>query len=270
MEFTDKQYDGKFEVSEVEIHNQGEIIRGILYFPPNKFLKPYPLIIYFHEFPQLLSFQNIVRDYKYLLEMGYAFLMFNFRGYRLSKGKISLRSQVSDGLKICEFASKMVDKEIFDLDDINIIANDLGAYISLLVAHKTDLINRLLLISPIIDLEKHVYNEDFKRILEYIKKFLPSSIRGINDTQRFINSTKEELSENDLNLNQVAEKLQYNKLMIIIGEDDKITPLKEVNFLVKTQHKDLILIVIKEMDHEPFEDHEFEKIENEIKLFFRK
>ncbi|MFO7794669.1 MAG: alpha/beta hydrolase family protein [Promethearchaeati archaeon] len=268
MEFKDKQYDGKFEVFEIEIHNQGERIRGILYFPPNKFLKPYPLIIYFHEFPQLLSFQNIIRDYKYLLEMGYAFLMFNFRGYRLSEGEISLRSQVSDGLSVCEFVSKMADKNIFDLDDINIIANDLGAYIALLLTHKIDLINRLLLISPIIDLEKHVFQEDFKRVLEYIKKFLPTSIRGTNDIQEFIKSTKEELSEKHLNLNQVAEKLQYKKLKIIMGEDDKITPLKEVNFLVKNQHKDLILIVIKDMDHEPFEDNEFEKIKSEIKLFF--
>lgn len=268
MEFKNKQYDGPFEVSEIEIYISGDKLRGILYFPPDEFKKPYPLIIYFHEFPQLLSFQEIVKEYKYLLDMGYALLIFNFRGYRLSEGKISINSQFSDGLKVFEFASKMADKEIFEKKDINVLANDFGAYIALLVSHKTDLINRLLLLSPIIDLEKKVYNDEFKIVLEYVKRFLPTNIRGISKIEEFINFTKEELSNKQLNLWQITQDLKYKDLKIIIGSDDKITSAKEVKKLIKSQDKEIELSIIENMDHEPYEENEINKIREEIKLFF--
>ena len=101
-----KTFDGPYEVSGLEIDNNGEIFKGMIYFPPQKFKKPYPLIIYFHEFPQLFALKEIVKNYQYLLELGYAFIVVNFRGFRYSEGKISLRSQVSDGLKLLEFAKK--------------------------------------------------------------------------------------------------------------------------------------------------------------------
>jgi len=270
MEFSDKQYDGPFEISEIEIHNEGEIIRGILYFPAEKFQKPYPLIIYFHEFPQLFSFQEIVKDYKYLLKMGYAFLMFNFRGYRLSEGEISLTSQFSDGLKVIEFALKMAKEGIFDLKNINIIAQDLGAYIALLISSKTNIINKLLLLSPIIDLEKHVNHNDFKKVLEYVKRFLPTNIRGINETEEFIDFTKKELSNKQLNLKQIAQDLQYKDLKLIIGADDKITSIEEVQRFIKSQIEDIKLSIIEDMDHEAFEKKEIGKIKEEIKHFFGK
>lgn len=270
MEFTDKQYDGKFEIAEIEIHNEGEIIRGILYFPTENFPKPHPLIIYFHEFPQLFSFQDVIKKYKYLLELGYSFLVFNFRGYRLSEGKISLASQVSDGLKVCEFAKKMADNAIFDINDINIIANDLGAYIALLVISRIDLINRLILLSPIIDLENHVYSDSFREVLEYVKRFLPTNVRGIGETEDFIELTKEELSNKNLNINQLDKNLHFKELKIIIGDNDKITSISEARNFMKTQKNKIKLSIIQGMDHEPFAEKEIEKVREEVKFFFNK
>ncbi|MBD3211559.1 MAG: hypothetical protein GF311_03045 [Candidatus Lokiarchaeota archaeon] len=268
MEFTNPQFDGPFEVSEIEIHNEGEKIRGILYFPPDEFKKPYPLIIYFHEFPQLLSFQEIVKDYKYLLEMGYSFLVFNFRGYRLSEGKISVKSQVSDGLKVCEFASKMAEKDIFKKNNLNILANDFGGYIALLVSNKTTLLKRVLLLAPIIDLEKHIHSNDFKKVLAYIKRFLPTNIRGIDQIENFVKYTRKEISNKELNLNYYTQNFHFEDLKIIIGEKDKITPLNEVKLFINKLKKDVNLSIIPEMDHEAFDEADLKKIEQEIKKFF--
>jgi alpha/beta superfamily hydrolase len=268
MEFTNPQFDGPFEVSEIEIYNEGERIRGMLYFPPNEFKKPYPLIIYFHEFPQLFSFQEVVKQYIYLLEMGYAFLVFNFRGYRLSEGKISLKSQISDGLKIGEFAEKMAEKDIFKKNNLNILANDFGGYIALLVSNKSSLLNRVLLLSPIIDLEKHVYSNDFKKVLAYIKRFLPTNVRGIGQIEDFIEYTRKEMSNKELNLKSITQDLHFEDLKIIIGEKDKVTPLNEVKLFIKKLKKDINFSIIPEMDHEAFDEEDLKKIEEEIKEFF--
>ena len=81
MEFKNKQYDGPFEIVMVELQIVNQILRGILYFPSTKFKRPHPIIIYFHGFPQLFTLQELARNYQYLLEQGYALLIFNFRGY---------------------------------------------------------------------------------------------------------------------------------------------------------------------------------------------
>ena len=46
MEFKEKQYDGLYEVSELEFHIKNQFFKGLLYFPPESFQKPYSLIIY--------------------------------------------------------------------------------------------------------------------------------------------------------------------------------------------------------------------------------
>ena len=35
MEFKEKQYDGNYEVSEVEFYNENQVFNGLLYFPPD-------------------------------------------------------------------------------------------------------------------------------------------------------------------------------------------------------------------------------------------
>ncbi|MFX1313409.1 MAG: alpha/beta hydrolase family protein, partial [Promethearchaeota archaeon] len=132
MEFTEKQFDGPYEVCGVDIKNQGEVFRGLLYFPPKSFTKPYPIILYFHGFPQLFTLKEIIKDHKYLLDIGYSLFAFNFRGYRFSEGNVSLQSQVSDGFKSIEFVELMVKENIFNENDINIIGHDIGAFIALL------------------------------------------------------------------------------------------------------------------------------------------
>ena len=90
MEFKEKQYDGLYEVSEVEFHNKNQIFKSILYFPPESVQKPYPLIIFFHGFPELKPLQEIVSQYQFLLDLGYAFLIFNFRGFNFTQGEVSI------------------------------------------------------------------------------------------------------------------------------------------------------------------------------------
>ena len=183
MEFQEKQFDGPYEVIEVEIDNKGEFFKGLLYFPPESFQKPYPLVIYFHGFPQIFPLQEIVKGYRYILDNGIAFIIFNFRGYRYSDGVVSIKGQFSDTLKIVEFVENLAHNRIFDLKNVNILAHDFGAYIALLLCSKTKLINNLILLSPILQVEQHVNNEDFKKVLNYINRFLPGNVRGIQNIE---------------------------------------------------------------------------------------
>ncbi|MFX0017751.1 MAG: alpha/beta hydrolase family protein [Promethearchaeota archaeon] len=268
MEFKDKQYDGPYEVSEIEIHNEGQIFKGILYFPRENFKKPYPLIIYFHDFPQLFTLIENVRNYQYLLEIGFAFLVFNFRGYRSSEGIISIESQVSDSLKVLEFIQIMSDNGIFSIQNVNILTHGFGSYIALILCSQINIINKLLLLCPILDLERHVYNENFPKSLHYINRFLPGNIRGIEDIDEFIKKTKLELKRKEYQVKNFIKKIKYTKIKLIIGELDKVTPLNELNQIIPINHKNIDIVVISGMDHVCIEDAHFEKIKNEITSFF--
>ncbi|MFX0180718.1 MAG: hypothetical protein ACFE78_11040 [Candidatus Hodarchaeota archaeon] len=268
MEFKDKQYDGPYKVSEVEIHNEGQIFKGLLYFPAEIFKKPYPLIIYFHDFPHLFTLKEIVRDYRYLLENGFAFLVFNLRGYRFSEGIISIESQVSDSIKIIEFIQFMSKNGIFSIKDINILAYGFGAYIALILCSQIKIINKFLLLCPILDLEKHVYSENFSKSLQYINQFLPGNIRGIEDVDEFIKKTKIELKRKEYQIKFFIKEIKYNEIKLIIGDLDKITPINEVNQIIRKNLTNIDIVVISGMDHVCIEDAHFEKIKNEITTFF--
>jgi len=270
LAFKRKQYDGPYEISEIEIQNEGEIFRGLLYFPPKAFKKPYSLIIYFHGFPQLFTFKEIVKEHSYLLDMGYAFLVFNFRGYRFSEGKVSIKSQVFDSLKIIEFVKLMDQKSIINLKDTNLIAHDFGAYIALLVSSKTKLINKILLISPIINLKKHVYSKEFAKTLAYINRFLVGNVIGIENIDKFIEMTKKELNHKEFQINESISRLKINEFKIIIGENDKITPLTEIESIKQAANITPSIFVIKGMDHECMEDNEIKKLKLEIQHFFKR
>jgi len=269
LEFKRKQYDGPYEVSEVEIQNEGEIFRGLLYFPPKVFKKPYSLIIYFHGFPQLFTLKEIVKDYRYLLDIGYAFLVFNFRGYRFSEGKVSIKSQVSDSLKIIEFVRLMHQRKIFNLNDTNIIAHDFGAYIALLVSSKTDIINKVLLLNPILNLKKQVDSREFTKSLAYINRFLAGNVMGIENIDKFIEMTKRELDNKEFQINESISRLKIHKFKIIIGGNDKITPLTEIEIIKQAANITPSIFVIKGMDHDCIEDTEFNMLHLEIERFFK-
>jgi len=70
LKFENEQHDGEYEVCGIDIDIKGELFNGLVYYPPTSFKKPYPLIIYFHGFPFTQSLKEIVRNYKYLLDMG--------------------------------------------------------------------------------------------------------------------------------------------------------------------------------------------------------
>ena len=267
LDFKNKVYDGPYEVAEIEIQNEREKFRGILYFPPKEYKKPHPLIIYFHGFPQLLALTEIVKDYKYILDSGFAFLIFNFRGYRYSEGKISIKNSVSDALKIIEYIKKMSENQIFDLNNIKIIAHDFGAFIGLILCSRVKIVNKLILISPIIDLSRHVHDKEFLKVLEYINHFLPGNIKGIEDINKFITMTKKELSKKQFQTKIILKKLKNKELKVISGEIDKITPSSEImnnfdNIKIPTD-----ISIIKDMDHECIEEKDIKEIENEIKDF---
>ncbi len=73
MEFKNKQNDGPFEIVMVDLQIEDQVFRGILYFHSSNFKRPHPIIVYFHGFPQITPLQEIARNYRYLLEKGYAF-----------------------------------------------------------------------------------------------------------------------------------------------------------------------------------------------------
>jgi alpha-beta hydrolase superfamily lysophospholipase len=201
--------------------------------------------------------------------MGYAFLIFNFRGYGFSAGKISINNQLSDAHKILEFSVLMAKKGIFMLDNINVIAHDFGAFIALLSCYKNTTINKLLLLSPILDLERHVHSNEFKNNLIYLNKFLPGLVKGIENVGDFIQLTKKELSEKQFRISYIIKHLKNKKIKIIIGEKDKLTPLSEVSEIMKSANISPEIKIINNMEHEWVEDREYEIITDEIKKYFQ-
>ncbi|MFW9829074.1 MAG: alpha/beta hydrolase family protein [Candidatus Thorarchaeota archaeon] len=268
MEFKNKIYDGDYEVSEIQINHKGQIIRGLLYFPPKRFIKPYPLVIYFHGFPELFTLTEIIKKFSYLLELGYSILVFNFRGYRISEGVISINSQISDALKMIEFAELMAKKEIFDINKINILAYDFGGYIALIICSKTKIIESLIIISPILDLKKHINNKDFPIVLSYINRFLPGYIKGIGNIEKFIELTRKELNSSQLDIGKLVNQLKIKKLKVITGQNDKITPISEVNQILQNVNINYELSVINDANHDLIDDEELEKLNKEIIKFY--
>lgn len=266
LEFENKQFDGPYEVSEIQID---QMLRGLLYFPPESFKKPYPLIIYFHGFPQVFPLIEFIKRYKFMLDIGFALLVFNFRGYSYSEGKISISSQVLDGQKIIEFVQKMAEHDIFDLKNVNIIAHDFGAYIALILCSKVRVVNKLLLISPILELKKRINGEDFKKAIHYINRFLPGNVKGIENIEDFIQMTKNELSKEEFQIEKCIPKLKNKQLKIIIGEIDKVSPIVEVKKILKGANITPEIFIVDEMDHEYIEDEDFKKINEEVLKFFK-
>jgi len=268
LEFKEKQFDGPYEVAQIELENKGEFFKGLLYFPSETFHRPYPLVIYFHGFPQLFPLPEIVKAYKYILDMGYAFCIFNFRGYRYSEGQISIDGQLSDAMKIIEFVKKLAQDYIFDLNHINILAHDFGSFISILLGAKVKGINKLLLLNPILNLKRLVYSDNFIEVLEYINRFLPGNIRGVEDTDKFIHFTKKELSKKKFNIRRAIKDLKVKEIKTISGEKDKISPIKEIKNILKNSNINPQITVIPDMDHQCIDEDEEEQINKEIMNFF--
>ncbi|GAJ09339.1 unnamed protein product, partial [marine sediment metagenome] len=219
---------------------------------------------------QLFTLKEIVRTYQYLLDMGYAFMVFNFRGYRYSEGKISLEAYVSDTLQVIEFVEKMAGHNIFDLNNVNILGHDLGGYIALILCSQVKIINKLVLLSPIIDLKRHIESEDFPKVLHYINRFLPGNVRfPTNDINEFIRMTKNELSMENFQIERIIQKLQTKKLKVILGEVDKVTPTTELHNIIQKANIIPEIAIISCMDHECAEDEEIERVTKEIVDFFK-
>jgi pimeloyl-ACP methyl ester carboxylesterase len=196
-------------------------------------------------------------------------MIFNFRGYRYSDGTVSIKNQYSDAIKIIKFIEKLAHNGIFDLKKVNILAHDFGAYIALILCSKIKLVNNLVLLSPILNLERHIYHEDFKKALDYINRFLPGNVQGIQDVEDFIKKTKKELSKNNFKIGTIIKRLKNKKLIIIIGEKDKTTPLSEANKILKNSNLIPELVIIKDMEHQCIEDEDLEAVRKRIEDLFK-
>jgi pimeloyl-ACP methyl ester carboxylesterase len=265
--FKEKIYDGPYEVVEIQITNEEKIFRGLIYFPDEKkFRKPYPVIVYLQGFSQVFPFSHIIQEHEYLLKLGFAVILIYLRGYKFSEGTISIPGQVSDGLKIIEFLELMADKEVVDKSRICFVGHDFGAYTSLVVGSKTDKINYLALLNPILDIERHVNDEDFIKNLQYINKFLPGMIHGIEDLPKFLEKTRIEVKE--FPIESVICELKVQKILVILGDEDKLTPLEEFNRIFRKCNVNFEDVIIENMDHEPEFEIEKKLIEQTLTKFF--
>jgi esterase/lipase len=163
----------------------------------------------------------------------------------------------------------MAERNVFNLNSVNLIAYDFGAYIALILSSKIKDLNRMLLISPIINLEKHANHIDFSKSLRYINQFLPGNVKGIENVDVFIKKTKNELKNKSYQIKEVLKQLKCKTLRIIIGDSDKITPVNEITEIVKSSINNLDLVIIDNMDHEIIQEEEVEKIHEEINNFFK-
>lgn len=266
--FKQKIYDGTYEVAEIQITNEGKVFRGIIYIPDEKkFKKPHPVIIYLQGFPQILPFSYIIQELKYLLELGFSIVLIYLRGYKFSEGTISIPGQVSDGLKIIEFLELMAKKNIIDDNRISILARDFGAFITLIISTKTNKIKYLGLLNPILDVVKHVKNNKFRETLNYINEFLPRMIHGINNVDEFIEKTLIQLK--NYPIQEIISQLNAKKIMVILGEKDKITPLEEFYRIFDNCIVSFIEVIIDNMEHEPAFEIEKKIIEQEFSTFFK-
>lgn len=270
MEFKEKQYDGPYEVVGLDMRIDNEEFKGVIYYPPDKYDKPVPVIIYFHGFPQLFSLPEIVKKYSYLLDMGNAFIAFNFRGYRYSHGRVSICSQTVDGLEVLNFVEQISSNGLLDLNDVNLIAEDFGAYIALLISSRVHFINKLLLINPILDLNRQIESDGFIRMLEYTNRFLPGNVKGIEDIDEFVKLTREELTRNECDLSHHVKDLKINSLKVIIGENNHVAPLHEIEAIMEKSNVSPEIKIIKDMEHEIIVDEENEDLTWEIQNFFKK
>lgn len=265
--FKQKIYDGPYEVAEIQITNERQLFRGIIYIPDErKFKKPHPVIIYLQGFPQILPFSYIIQDLKYLLELGFSIVLVYLRGYKFSEGTISIPGQISDSLKLIEFLELMSKKSIVDGNYISILAKDFGAFISLIISSKINKIKYLGLLVPILDVKKHVKNEKFRETIDYINRFIPGMIHGTENADEFIERTKEELK--DYPIESVICRLKAKKIKVILGENDKITPLEEFYRVFKNCNISFEEVIINNMEHEPVFDIEKKLIQQEFSRFF--
>jgi alpha/beta superfamily hydrolase len=251
---------------ELEIDNQ--FLRGILYFPLDKFKKPLPIIIIFHGFPQLLTLNEIARIYQYLLEEGYIILVFNFRGYSDSDGEISISNQVNDAIKIIEFIEIMVKRGLILKDEINILSHDFGGYIALILCSKIKNINQLLIINPILNINQYIEKREFKRSIEYINHYLPGYVKGIEDIERFMKKIIEELNQDQYNIEHFLKNINYRDIKIIIDENINLTSLNEIQHYFNSKLNNINVIKIKNLDLEFFDGDISGKLKEEVLAFF--
>ena len=125
-----------------------------------------------------------------------------------------------------------------------------------------------MLLSPILDLQRHIESEEFIKALSYINRFLPGSVKGIDNIPDFIKMTKKELSKKDHKIEKVIQRLKNKELKVITGGTDKITPVVEVERVFKKCNISPQIIIIDSMEHESIDEEVMEKVETELKNYF--
>jgi esterase/lipase len=120
-----------------------------------------------------------------------------------------------------------------------------------------------------LDLNRHIQNKDFLKVLNYIKRFLPGNVKGLENIEQFIKNTREELENTEFKIEKVISQLRNKQLKVIIGEIDKITPLSEVEAILKDSNLKPEIAIVECMDHECGDDEEIEFVNQKIKEFLK-
>ena len=158
---------------------------------------------------------------------------------------------------------------ILDSSSINVIGEDFGAYISLLLIANVNLINKLLLVSPIINPHRHVHGDNFIKVIQYITHFLPGNIRGIENLEEFVDQAKNETEIAAYQVDKIVEQMNFQSIKIIMGSDDKLNPISEIKSILKPILKKIEISVIDGMDHEPVSEQELIHVQALIKNYFQ-
>ena len=172
-------------------------------------------------------------------------------------------------MKIIEFVNSLTKKQIIIKDNINILAHDFGVYINLITCSKINTINKLLLLNPILDLKRHVKSNEFRESIACMNRFLPGCIKGISDIDRFIEFTNEELVKDQFNIDFFMNKIETRDMKVIIGENDKLTPMYEVEHYFNSIIKRENVSIIKDMDHECCTEENLNHLHEEAHSFFK-
>ncbi|MEJ2248957.1 MAG: hypothetical protein P8Y97_04765 [Candidatus Lokiarchaeota archaeon] len=158
----------------------------------------------------------------------------------------------------------MSDEKIFNLSNVNLIAEDFGAFTAINVCARKSLIKKLILVSPLLNIKKFIYKEEFRRTLEYINRFLPKNIAGIENIDEFIELTKSELEIGNYNPGKSIQNLKVRDLLVIIGQIDKFVSHSEIKNIFKNSNVVPDIEIIPNMDQIPFNEDEIKTLKNKI------
>lgn len=177
--------------------------------------KPKGLVIFFHGNSGSIS--DWKDDYKFYNELGYDFLITDYRGFGKSDGTINSQDQVlNDALLVFDSASKQYRHKL-----INVVGYSFGSSVAAYVASKRK-VKSLILLAPfysLIDMKKQIY------------PLIPNFLLKYNfETYKYIDQVEEDI-------------------LIFHGVDDKLIGIESSKKLKKHLKNEDEFIELENQDH---------------------